>query len=1207
VRGTRTSLSSNRHAWLLPLSAALVCVAIGCQLDSRPGTGLIVAADTNLALPKDIDRVQLTVKQGTRTLASVDVALASGKRSLPTELRVPYPGNHEPVLIRGIAYKDDVARIERSALTPVPDSRWGVLHLPLDYLCEGTVQDDGTSTCGPEMTCRAGTCGSATLPDSAISDYAPAAFSGGTGSDALGSCFDVTQCLANGSEVALDSDCSFELNPDASADHVNVALRLAGDADGTCSADGCFVPIDSGADGFSIAAGRVSVPSAICQRRSDGQDLSVVVSAACATKTPDEPICSADATPTAVVTAEANGGGGSSLPTNFVGDACAGANAKACEQCGTSERVCTNGQWDDYGACEMQGECTPDATLACGDRGLQVCGGDCQWGPCSGQTCEGSSTRACERCGTQRRSCDNGTWGAWSACGEQSVCNPNDTQACGSGGTQGCGGNCQWGACGDQSCPGAPSEACGNCGSHSRSCDASSGKWSDYAACSGEGACAPNDTRTCGQGGTESCGGDCQWSGVCSGQSCSGNATRACENCGTQTRSCDSTSGEWSDWGPCNGGGECSPDQTRGCGQGGTQVCGGSCQWSGACTGQSCRGSNTQTCGNCGSQTRSCDSTSGRWSDWGDCSAEGECQPNATDSCGQGGTKVCGTDCHWGSACDGQMCGGAASRTCGNCGLQTRSCDASTGTFGNWSSCQNQGACKPGDSQACGNSGTQTCTDMCQWNSQCQGQVCLEPAQRACGNCGIQTSTCDPNTGRASWSNCSGEGKCAPGQPQGCGAMGMRVCGQDCQWPSTCAGQMCAGANPSRGCGNCGTESSVCDPNSATWSFSGVCMNQGACMLSDQRACGSDGKGTLRCGQDCQWGDCTYACDAPPTRTCGNCNTGSQTSSCDATTGQVTWSACTGATGCTPGASMTCSSANQSGTRICAPDCTLPTACTFSCGPTVRACGSCSTGMQMGTCDQTTGSITWGACVGGGCTPGASEACTSAGLTGTHVCTAACSFPNTCDFTCGAPLSRPCGNCNEGTQSGTCNPATGQVEYGACVGGGECAVGDTRACTNGVMGTESCSATCTWPGCARLFCSAPLTKSCGNCLLGTQTGTCDPNTGQVTYGACVGAGACAVGDTMVCDGNGTLACSDACVWSDLCVHTCSEPLVRACGNCSLGTQTGECNVVTGQVDYDDCNQGNSCMPNTARVCDGTGAQVCGNDCAWGMCEQPIIR
>jgi hypothetical protein len=140
-----------------------------------------------------------------------------------------------------------------------------------------------------------------------------------------------------------------------------------------------------------------------------------------------------------------------------------------------------------------------------------------------------------------------------------------------------------------------------------------------------------------------------------------------------------------------------------------------------------------------------------------------------------------------------------------------------------------------------------------------------------------------------------------------------------------------------------------------------------------------------------------------------------------------------------------------------------------------------------------------------------------------------------------------------------------------------------------------------------LLCTAPLTKSCGNCALGTQTGTCDPNTGQVTYGACVGGGVCAAGDTMVCDGTGTLTCSNACVWADVCEHTCSEPLVRPCGNCNLGTQTGQCNVVTGQVDYDDCNQGTSCMPDTSRTCDTTGTQFCGTDCAWSECEQPIIR
>ncbi|MBI3185624.1 MAG: CHAP domain-containing protein [Myxococcales bacterium] len=65
-----------------------------------------------------------------------------------------------------------------------------------------------------------------------------------------------------------------------------------------------------------------------------------------------------------------------------------------------------------------------------------------------------------------------------------------------------------------------------------------------------------------------------------------------------------------------------------------------------------CRPGDTQTqsCGNCGQQTRGC-GKDGQWGAWGTCSAQGVCSPGKKESlaCGDCGveSRACRTDCSW--------------------------------------------------------------------------------------------------------------------------------------------------------------------------------------------------------------------------------------------------------------------------------------------------------------------------------------------------------------------------------------------------------------------------------------------------------------------------------------------------------------------------------------------------------------------------------
>jgi len=171
----------------------------------------------------------------------------------------------------------------------------------------------------------------------------------------------------------------------------------------------------------------------------------------------------------------------------------------------------------------------------------------------------------------------------------------------------------------------------------------------------------PNKGSTCGNCGIYVCnatqdGLACNGEGVCS---VAQTQNQNCGNCnlGTQTRSCNASC-QWNAWGACSGGGICSPGQTdtQSCGQcSGTQsrTCTSSCTWGswGSCTCNSQTG--YQSCGDCGQQSRTCNTASGcNWSSWGSCA----CSTTSTSqSCGCGGhgteNRTCNqsNSCLWGS------------------------------------------------------------------------------------------------------------------------------------------------------------------------------------------------------------------------------------------------------------------------------------------------------------------------------------------------------------------------------------------------------------------------------------------------------------------------------------------------------------------------------------------------------------------------------
>jgi MYXO-CTERM domain-containing protein len=158
----------------------------------------------------------------------------------------------------------------------------------------------------------------------------------------------------------------------------------------------------------------------------------------------------------------------------------------------------------------------------------------------------------------------------------------------------------------------------------------------------------------------------------------------------------------------------------------------------------------TQSCGQCGSQKRTC-GTNCRWGAWSTCGGQGACLPGQTEKqgCGQCGTqqRTCSSSCSWGAfgTCSGQgVCtpGQTERQACGKCGWQERSCSSSCG-WSAWGACSDEGECAPGESEtlACGDCGSQSrsCGSDCRWGEASACSSNPEFAGGACdtGNTGI--------------------------------------------------------------------------------------------------------------------------------------------------------------------------------------------------------------------------------------------------------------------------------------------------------------------------------------------------------------------------------------------------------------------------------------------------------------------------------------
>jgi hypothetical protein len=254
-------------------AAAIAGISSGCSGDKTTQGELILAVQTDMSLPKDVDEVRIEVTSFGNVVFKNRYPVGAGGLRIPATLGIlPGANARALVTIRVIAMQHNKPRMLREVVTTVPASRLATLRLPIQWLSDGSAKVQGSSgpdggvsfrslhpaagetgdeiiesTCPAEQTNIAGECvdwnvDSETLPDYKAEDV----FGGGQEDGTGGTCFDTLGCMKNSVTVQPDGSCTI-VPPVAEAGHVNVALRLAPGSDGICDDGDCYIPLDSAA------------------------------------------------------------------------------------------------------------------------------------------------------------------------------------------------------------------------------------------------------------------------------------------------------------------------------------------------------------------------------------------------------------------------------------------------------------------------------------------------------------------------------------------------------------------------------------------------------------------------------------------------------------------------------------------------------------------------------------------------------------------------------------------------------------------------------------------------------------------------------------------------------------------------------------------------------------------------------------------------
>jgi hypothetical protein len=276
--------------------AALLSGSLACG-EPEPLGSVMLAITTDLYVDKDVSRVDILVQpeHGAAQSREFNLFPALGGYYLPGTFSIiegSTPG--EFVRVRVIARQGNAPRVVREAALRVPRQRTAVLSVPIQWLCDGHVRQDGQvtrSSCPENETCSSGACVSDAVAEEVLPDYLPEDIFGGGNATGGGTCFDTIPCFEAATQPELDLDtCVLE---QVVSDDLNVGIRLPIGTDGHCTNRDCWVPIDrSPQSGWAALEGGtgVQLPAAVCQHVREGE-ASVRVSHECPSKTPGTPTC----------------------------------------------------------------------------------------------------------------------------------------------------------------------------------------------------------------------------------------------------------------------------------------------------------------------------------------------------------------------------------------------------------------------------------------------------------------------------------------------------------------------------------------------------------------------------------------------------------------------------------------------------------------------------------------------------------------------------------------------------------------------------------------------------------------------------------------------------------------------------------------------------------------------------------------------------
>lgn len=260
----------------------------------------MVTVLTDAPLPDYVDGIRLQAfheRDGQSLLIfdrEPEVRVGAGELLIPTTLAIV--GNERPddrVRLRLLARKFGTPRVLREAVTQVPSDRIIELHLPIEWLCDGSATTGDPMFCSdPNYTCAGGRCIPKWIDPSTLPSYQPPS---GLGGNESASCFDVQRCFANSTAVPLSvAGCSL-VGPGQGLQALNLALVVKPDSGGHCIPGGnCLVPISRGPLGWDIASdgARIVLPAAVCTTKAN-LILAVVASQQCPTKRPAQALCGA--------------------------------------------------------------------------------------------------------------------------------------------------------------------------------------------------------------------------------------------------------------------------------------------------------------------------------------------------------------------------------------------------------------------------------------------------------------------------------------------------------------------------------------------------------------------------------------------------------------------------------------------------------------------------------------------------------------------------------------------------------------------------------------------------------------------------------------------------------------------------------------------------------------------------------------------------